>query len=288
MDFSVPADLLVLDRTQDGFHDRAYVADIGGTIWRIDTDGATFADWTVNKIATLADRSATAGARKFLFAPDVVFGKTYDAVVIGSGDREHPLAGNVAYGVQNRVYMIKDPNIGTTGAALDVESDDLFDATGSSDVPTDATGWFIDLAPGEKVINGPLVPPGGSLVFGTNQPCASSKLDANGNCDTSGTSTTLSCTGNLGHYFCWTSHGRRSRYVEDDLQRRGGVGQGQVGSSRHLGQRRRGRQVGQYDGGHREDGCQRREGSGLLREEPRLHTRRRSLEDVMPELPGRD
>jgi len=198
MDFSVPADLLVLDRTQDGFHDRAYVADIGGTIWRIDTDGATFADWTVNKIATLADRSATAGARKFLFAPDVVFGKTYDAVVIGSGDREHPLAGNVAYGVQNRVYMIKDPNIGTTGAALDVESDDLFDATGSSDVPTDATGWFIDLAPGEKVINGPLVPPGGSLVFGTNQPCASGKLDANGNCDTSGTSTTLSCTGNLG------------------------------------------------------------------------------------------
>ena len=198
MDFSVPADLLVLDRTQDGFYDRAYVADIGGTVWRIDTDGATFADWTVHKIAAVGDRGTTADARKFLFAPDVVFGKTYDAVVIGSGDREHPLASNGSYGVQNRVYMFKDPNIGTTGAPLDIESDDLFDATGSSDVPTDAVGWFIDLAPGEKVINGPLVPPGGSLVFGTNQPCASGKLDANGNCDTTGTSTTLSCTGNLG------------------------------------------------------------------------------------------
>ena len=67
-----------------------------------------------------------------------------------------------------------------------------------SDVPTDALGWFIDLAAGEKVINGPLVPPGGALIFGTNQPCASGKLDASGFCDTPGTSTTLSCTGNLG------------------------------------------------------------------------------------------
>jgi type IV pilus assembly protein PilY1 len=198
MDFSIPADVLVLDRTQDGFYDRVYAADIGGTIWRIDTDGATFADWAVHKIASVGDRGTTADARKFLFAPDVVFGKVYDSVVIGSGDREHPLASNGSYGVQNRVYMFKDPNIGTTGAALDIESDDLFDATGSSNVPTDALGWFIDLAPGEKVINGPLVPPGGSLVFGTNQPCASGKLDANGNCDTTGTSTTLSCTGNLG------------------------------------------------------------------------------------------
>jgi Tfp pilus tip-associated adhesin PilY1 len=198
MDFSIPADVLVLDRTQDGFYDRVYAADIGGTIWRIDTDGATFADWAVHKIASVGDRGTTADARKFLFAPDVVFGKVYDSVVIGSGDREHPLASNASYGVQNRVYMFKDPNIGTTGAALDIESDDLFDATGSSNVPTNALGWFIDLAPGEKVINGPLVPPGGSLVFGTNQPCASGKLDANGNCDTTGTSTTLSCTGNLG------------------------------------------------------------------------------------------
>jgi len=198
MNFSVPADLLVLDRTQDGFHDRVYVADIGGTIWRIDTDGATFGDWAVHKIATVADRGTTEDARKFMFAPDVVFGTAFDSVVIGSGDREHPLAGDDAYDVQNRVYMFKDPNIGTTGASLNLDSDDLFDATGDSDVPTNATGWFIDLAPGEKVINGPLVPPGGALIFGTNQPCASGKLDANGNCDVSGTSTTLSCTGNLG------------------------------------------------------------------------------------------
>lgn len=198
MNFSVAADLLTLDRTQDGFYDRAYAADLGGSVWRIDLDGAAFSDWAVFNIATVGDRSSITTARKFMFAPDVVFGKTYDAVVIGSGDREHPLAINDAYDTQNRVYMFKDPNIGTTGAALNLDDGDLFDATSNSSVPTNATGWFIDLAPGEKVINGPLVPPGGALIFGTNQPCTSGKVDANGNCDVSGTSTTLSCTGNLG------------------------------------------------------------------------------------------
>ena len=100
--------------------------------------------------------------------------------------------------------MFKDPNIGTGGANLNLTNTgtstatDVFNATTNSSVPTDALGWYINLAPGEKVINGPLVPPGGALIFGTNQPCASGKLDANGNCDTSGTSTKLSCTGNLG------------------------------------------------------------------------------------------
>lgn len=204
MTFSVAADLLTIDRTQDGFFDRSYAADVGANVWRLDIDGATFADWDVWKIASVGDRSATSSSRKFLFAPDVVFGKTYDAVVIGSGDREQPLATDAAYDVQNRVYMFKDPNIGTAGADLNLTNTgtstgtDVFNATFDSDVPTDALGWYIDLAAGEKVINGPLVPPGGALIFGTNQPCASGKLDASGFCDTSGTSTTLSCTGNLG------------------------------------------------------------------------------------------
>jgi type IV pilus assembly protein PilY1 len=201
MTFSIPADLLTIDRTQDGFYDRIYAADIGGTIWRLDIDDPNFANWNVFKIATVANRGATGTSRKFLFAPDVVFGKTFDSVVIGSGDREHPLAGSIAYDVQNQVYMFKDPNIGTTGTNLNITLSDpgIVNATSDSDVPTDATGWYINLAAGEKVINGPLVPPGGALVFGTNQPCASGKvIAATGECDTSGASTTLSCTGNLG------------------------------------------------------------------------------------------
>jgi type IV pilus assembly protein PilY1 len=204
MTFSVAADLLTIDRTQDGFFDRSYAADLGGNIWRLDIDAATFGGWNVWKIASVGNRTSINTARKFLFAPDVVFGKTYDAVVIGSGDREHPLATNTSYGVQNRVYMFKDPNIGTSGADLNLTNTgtstgtDVFNATNTSTVPTDALGWYIDLAAGEKVINGPLVPPGGALIFGTNQPCASGKLTTAGFCDTSGTSTTLSCTGTLG------------------------------------------------------------------------------------------
>ena len=48
-----------------------------------------------------------AAARKFLYPPDVVFAsgtQTYDAVLIGSGDREHPHDTSVA----NRFYMLKD------------------------------------------------------------------------------------------------------------------------------------------------------------------------------------
>ena len=204
MTFSVAADLLTIDRTQDGYFDRSYAADVGGNVWRLDIDGNAFTDWRVWKIASVASRSATTSARKFLFAPDVVFGKTYDAIVIGSGDREQPLATDSSYSVQNRVYMFKDPNIGTTGADLNLTNTgsstgtDVFNATNTSTVPTDALGWYIDLAAGEKVINGPLVPPGGALIFGTNQPCASGKLNTQGFCDTSGTSTRLSCTGNLG------------------------------------------------------------------------------------------
>jgi len=202
MTFSVPADLLTIDRTQDGLYDRIYAADIGGNVWRIDINDASFTNWNVWKIASVGDRSSITNSRKFLFAPDVVFGATYDAVVIGSGDREHPLATNTSYDTQNRVYMFKDPNIGLVGADLnltDGTGSTLFNATNDSTVPTDKDGWFINLQPGEKVVNGPLVPPGGSLIFGTNQPCASGKVDpVTGACDTSGTSTTLSCTGNLG------------------------------------------------------------------------------------------
>ena len=100
MDFGITADLTTIDRTQDGFYDRSYAADLGGNVWRIDIDDASFANWNVWKIASVSDRSSITNARKFMFAPDVVFGKTFDSVVIGSGDREHPLAGNTAYGTK--------------------------------------------------------------------------------------------------------------------------------------------------------------------------------------------
>ena len=40
---------------------------------------------------------------------DVVIGDQFDSILIGSGDREHPLATNSASYVKNRFYMVKNP-----------------------------------------------------------------------------------------------------------------------------------------------------------------------------------
>jgi type IV pilus assembly protein PilY1 len=203
MKYSVAADVLVVDRSLDGFADRIYAVDVGGGVWRADIGGTDKSAWAVNKLAALADRSATGaivsetsgstvatGTRKFLFGPDVVFGETFDSLVIGTGDREHPLSTSGAQTVVNRFYMVKD-GTGLTGTALNVQDKcassitssctNLFDATSGSSVPSDALGWFVTLATGEKVVNGPLIT-AGHVIFGTNQP------------DTSNTS----CSPNLG------------------------------------------------------------------------------------------
>jgi type IV pilus assembly protein PilY1 len=182
IDFSIAGDVLVVDRNSDGFADRVYAADVGGNMWRADIQDTDMSKWKMWHIASVGDRSAAATTRKFQFGPDVVFGTNFDAVVIGSGDREHPLADNPANSAVNRVYMFEDPNTGFVGGDLDITEDELADVTSSTTVGPDEKGWFFDLAPGEKVINGPLVLLSGTMVFGTNQP------------DTSD----LSCPGNLG------------------------------------------------------------------------------------------
>lgn len=190
MNFSIAADVLPIDRTFDGYADRVYAADVGGNVWRLDIGDPVKANWKVWKIASVGVRPATATTRKFLFGMDVVLGASFDAVVIGSGDREHPLATNDANDVINRVYMFKDTtgatgtSLGisdTCGASVTTSCSNLFDATNSSAVPDDALGWSITLASGEKVVNAPVVA-GGNMLFGTNQP------------DTSN----LTCSPNLG------------------------------------------------------------------------------------------
>ncbi len=194
MDFSIASDVQVVDRTLDGFADRIYAVDVGANVWRVDISDADPNDWAVWKIAALGQRSAgaNAAARKLLFSPDVVFGESYDAIIVGTGDREHPLATSTATNaVANRFYMIKDTRIGATGdnlgyvdtCTMTVASNcsSFFDATGGGAVPAGANGWSVNLAAGEKVVNGPLVT-AGHVIFGTNKP------------DTSNTT----CNANLG------------------------------------------------------------------------------------------
>ncbi len=171
---SVPADLAVLDRNNDGNFDRIYAADTKGNIWRVDIDDADPNKWVPYKIASLGGSGAD--ARKFLNKPDVVFGATYDAVLVGSGDREHPFDNTVT----NRFYMLKDTKVGLAGGLFCgasgserscVESD-LVDVTSNPYQNTTATianGWYLTLAAGEKVV-GNAITVFGTTYFGTNRP----------------------------------------------------------------------------------------------------------------------
>jgi type IV pilus assembly protein PilY1 len=172
---SFPADVTLMDRDFDGYTDRVYAADAGANIWRLDIDAVSPDSWTVNKFATL---STPLNERKIFFPVDVVATNNFDAIMIGTGDREHPLATNAASSVLNRFYMLKDNDIGKTVSSTfstivdaDVDSGaELFNAT-SAEYDNSRRGWFVNLAAGEKVVNAP-VTIGGFVNFGTNKPTA--------------------------------------------------------------------------------------------------------------------
>jgi type IV pilus assembly protein PilY1 len=182
MTHSIPSDVTILDRNGDGYIDRIYVGDTGGNLWRGDLHDANMANWTVVKLASVGGSEAN-NRRKFLYPPDVVYGSDanvrYDAVLIGSGDREHPFEVSVV----NRYYMFKDREVGLTSTRSSALTEaDLFDATpnaiqvGSAADGTAAkasltasSGWMMTLAAGEKVIGGS-VTLAGTTFFNTNQP----------------------------------------------------------------------------------------------------------------------
>jgi len=193
MNYSVAADMMVIDRDFDGYIDRVYAVDTGANIWRLDIDDADPNNWKVTKIAALGGTGTD--ARKFLFAPDVVYGDSasgsqpYDAILVGSGDREHPFDTTIV----NRFYMIKDTNMDKTvdPAWAPITEGDLFDTTDNKiqdgtpteqqaarDALNSAKGWYITLATGEKVVGGS-VTLNGTVFFGTNQPSSVSDASCN-------------------------------------------------------------------------------------------------------------
>jgi type IV pilus assembly protein PilY1 len=194
MTYSIPGDIALLNRDFDknGYIDRLYAADTGGNVWRVDLEpagGNTPDKWQVTKLASLGGTGNF--KRKILAAPDVVVTKTFDVVLTGTGDREHPLyssSGNSTYSVVNRFYALKDVNTGNDakGATTIVDdssstcvwngtdsckppSGNLFDATAQAYDNT-LNGFYVVLKnAGEKVVNGP-TSVGGFAYFGTNQP----------------------------------------------------------------------------------------------------------------------
>jgi type IV pilus assembly protein PilY1 len=187
MDFSIPSDLAVLERTREGavdeVADRFYAGDTRGNVWRVSlVDPGDTSTWTVTKLASVGGAGAS-GARKFLFPASVVFavdsaGNKFDAVLLGSGDREQPFDTTVT----NRVYMFKDTDIGVAGTNLNITESELYDATvdvigtgSQADANVAKTqlaaakGWMVTLASGEKVV-GSVLTVGGKSIFSTNQP----------------------------------------------------------------------------------------------------------------------
>jgi type IV pilus assembly protein PilY1 len=111
-------------------------------------------------------------ARKFFF-PHVVITSGFDAVLIGSGDREKPLAITSS----DRFYMIKDAKTGLDGSGQTtiIQSDLVLNTADSSA----AKGWYYNLnVAGEKVVNAPLTV-GGVVFFGTNRPTPAAACTSN-------------------------------------------------------------------------------------------------------------
>ncbi|HQR99827.1 MULTISPECIES: PilC/PilY family type IV pilus protein [unclassified Polaromonas] len=166
---SVPADVSLVDADFDGYVDRAYAVDMGGNVYRIDlektvsaTTTSAVSDWGIYQLAALSG----SGTRKFFYPPDVVVTNNYTAVLVGSGDREKPLATTST----DAFFTLYDTltGKGTPSSAPTAISSSSLGLVGSSESLTN--GCYIPMATtGEKIVNAP-VSVGGITYFSTNQP----------------------------------------------------------------------------------------------------------------------
>jgi type IV pilus assembly protein PilY1 len=171
---SIPADVRVLDLTNDGFADRMYAADTGGRVWRFDinnnaTTKASLVTGGVFASLGNADDGShpNSSSRRFFNAPDVslmkIEGQFVINIALGSGFRAHPINEEI----QDRFYSLRDkqpfvPFTQTQYNSLVAITDGatgLTDVTGV-DTPTvanTALGWKLLLNDpswqGEKVLS---------------------------------------------------------------------------------------------------------------------------------------
>ena len=193
--------VIAADTDGDQLLDRIYAADTGGVVWRVDL--AAFVDtdndsstpptrvidepsrWTITKVLNVGRHVAgatIADDRRFFNVPDLAQTSDdvgpFDAVLIGSGDREDPNSTHV----NNRFYLFKDraTTSGTPPSTVLGEADlaDLTDnciqAVSCTASPDLSNGWRLDLATsGEKNL-APALTAGGTVFFTTFIPSASS------------------------------------------------------------------------------------------------------------------
>lgn len=174
----IAADVVPIDRDENGYTDLLYAADLGGRIWRFDfSENASgkndFA--TGGVIANLNDDTAS-GNRRFYNTPDIsYFDYTNDDFIlisIGSGYRAHPLNSDVS----DYHFLIKD---NFAKATPDVYEETVFGdlvewgSADGADATKSTAGWYISLkGKGEKVLSRSITLKGNVLftTFAPNDP----------------------------------------------------------------------------------------------------------------------
>lgn len=186
MQYSIPADIRVIDTTLDHIADQMYVGDMGGQIWRFDiNNGATSVSELIDG-GVIADFSGNAPAdnRRFYYPPDIAVvsrkGQAYLSIAIGSGWRAHPLD----TAVENRFYAFRDYGVFNSPSSYPGYTEsDLYDVTdnvlgqGTDSAKSIALsqldskeGWYIQLTnSGEKVLAQSLTI-NNHIIFSTFEP----------------------------------------------------------------------------------------------------------------------
>jgi type IV pilus assembly protein PilY1 len=180
-DRGVIADVVIVPDSTTGLAKYAYAVDLGGNIYRVDIGTNAPANWTITKIASLGcDTTAICSPnRKFMFAPDIVSNNGAYDLLLGSGDREKPLATS---SISNYFFMVKDKPTDSTW--LSAENGNcgsyvlclnslvaITTATPSTATLSAKKGWYLGLNAGEQVVTSAITI-FGVVSFSTHQPTA--------------------------------------------------------------------------------------------------------------------
>jgi type IV pilus assembly protein PilY1 len=170
MQYSIPANVRVIDLNTDTFADRLYAADMGGQVWRFDIFNGQPAASLINGgvIAQLGGAPVAvppvAATRRFYYAADAALVNdeynNFLHVGIGSGHRAHP---NSLVN-EDRFYALRDYDVFNTRTQAEYNTftpttdTGLVDITDDidADVPVGSPGWRFELRDGgwigEKVL----------------------------------------------------------------------------------------------------------------------------------------
>ncbi|MDH5649743.1 MAG: PilC/PilY family type IV pilus protein, partial [Gammaproteobacteria bacterium] len=189
---SIPSSITVADPNGNDLPDRLYVGDTGGVLWRVDTLSNDESNWIVNPLLSVGARmtkntpTLPKDDRRFFYPPDYVqakdsiSGDSYDAVVIGTGDRSEPLATDT----EEWFYVVRDRDLisGTlTNLTANGPIEHYDDATDGSTTPPNY--GLVDVSQGSCILAGTCT---ASYTYGWKMkldcPNDSGRTFAGGNC----------------------------------------------------------------------------------------------------------